>query len=111
MPARSSARAKACEPCTSAKISLPSKCRDPENCSKTSDGPDSKRPPQSFIALLFQRSLDFDGEPDYVDETKGIFLVVACAHGEAGDIEVVERIGALAADRFDVALEEAEGDV
>src|SRR3989442_157744 len=52
MPTRSSARAKACEPRISASISRQSKSRDSENRSKTSDGPVSKRPPQSFIGRL-----------------------------------------------------------
>jgi hypothetical protein len=48
-PARASERAKACEPRTSASSRRRSKCSEFEKRSKTSDGPVSKRPPQSFI--------------------------------------------------------------
>jgi len=51
MPTRSSARANACEPRISASRSRRSKSSDPEKCSKISDGPFSKRPPQSFIGI------------------------------------------------------------
>jgi ABC-2 type transport system permease protein len=49
MPTRSRARTHACDPRRSASIKRRSKCSDRENRSKTSDGPCSKRPPQSFI--------------------------------------------------------------
>ena len=49
-PARSSARAKACEPRQSQSSSFLSKWSEPEKRSKTSEGPPSNRPPQSFIS-------------------------------------------------------------
>ena len=49
IPARANARANACEPSTSAQISFRSKCSEPEKVSKTSEGPASNLPPQSFI--------------------------------------------------------------
>jgi hypothetical protein len=51
MPTPSKARANACEPRISASISLRSKWSEPENRSKTSDGPSSNRPPHNFIRI------------------------------------------------------------
>ena len=53
IPTLSSARANACEPRISASIRRRSKWSDPEKRSKTSEGPSSNRPPQSFIAAFF----------------------------------------------------------
>ena len=114
MPTRSSARAKACEPRISASISRRSKSSEPEKRSKTSEGPSSKRPPQSFISALSRPSAQrphLDRQPDQVDEAQRVLLVVAGAHGEAGDIERVERIRRLAADRLDVAFVQPQRDL
>ncbi len=56
MPARSSARAKACEPRLSASINRRSKCSEPENRSKTSEGRlESGRPIVSFASARLPR--------------------------------------------------------
>src|ERR1043166_8023705 len=101
MPTRSRARANACDPRISAPMSRRSKSSEPENRSKTSDGPDSKRPPQSFTREPFHRRAGetprkagwsfclrlgcphFDRQTDQVNEAEGVLLVVAGAHGEA----------------------------
>ena len=57
MPTRSSARAKACEPRKSASSSRLSKWSEPEKRSKTSEGPLSNRPPQSFMRVSHLRRL------------------------------------------------------
>ncbi len=50
MPARSSARAKACDPRQSASSSFLSKWSDPEKRSKTSDGPARESPAPEFLS-------------------------------------------------------------
>ena len=80
---------------------------EPENCSKTSDGPVSNLPPQSFMASA---SAHLDRQPNEVDEAQRVFLVIAGAHREAGDVQIVKRIRALAADRLQVAFVQAHGD-
>ena len=64
-----------------------------------------------FHSYFFSRALHFDGQPDEVDEAKGIFLVVTRAHGEAGDIQNLKRVRALAAHGFDVAFVETQSDI
>src|ERR1700677_4045588 len=121
MPTPSRAHAKAWEPRISASIKRRSKSSEPEKRSKISEGPSAKRPPQSFIVSyrflmrllrrsVFERCPYLDGQADEVDEAARVALVVFGAHGEAGDIERVERKGRLAADGLDAAFVEAQGD-
>ena len=64
---------------------------------------------RALICLCRQRP-DFHREADEVDEAEGVLLVVRVAHREAGDVERVERVRALAAERLDVALVETQLD-
>src|SRR5208282_6693672 len=48
------------------------------------------------------------GQPQDVDEPSGILLVEAVAHGEPGQVSVVERVLGLPASDRDVALVEAQ---
>ncbi len=94
---------------------------DPEKRSNTSEGPSSNRPPQSFIsawpssALLlcrfFSRRPHLHGQPDQVDEAARVLLIVLGAHREARDIQRVERIRRLAADRLESTLIQAQRDL
>src|SRR5207253_2040240 len=68
------------------------------------------RPTASCRLALAQRRPYLDGQPDQVDEAERVLLVVARAHGEAGDIQRVKRIGRRAAERLDVALVEPQRD-
>ena len=82
MPTRSSARANACEPRISASISRRSKWSEPEKRSKTSEGPVSNRPPQSFMLRLLRAPASaqrphLHRQPDQVDEAERVLLVVA----------------------------------
>src|SRR5208283_5498397 len=92
MPTCSSARAKAWEPRISASSRRRSKSSEPEKRSKISEGPDSKRPPQSFIGrlpgglgtgkvgpgragsfrLARHGGAHLDGEAGEVDEAEGV---------------------------------------
>src|SRR5690242_18384546 len=66
MPTRSRARANACEPRISASMRRRSKSSEPEKRSKTSEGPDSKRPPQSFI----ERPRNYRGDAEDAEKTR-----------------------------------------
>ena len=57
IPTRRNARAYACDPRQSASSNRLSKCSEPENRSKTSEGPPSNRPPHSFICPVSRPAL------------------------------------------------------
>src|ERR1022692_4505425 len=113
MPIRASALAHAWLPWISAKNSRWSKCSEPEKRSKISDGPSSKRPPQSFIRLVYSSSLAIlqagahpHRQTDQANEALGILLVVGFAHGETGDGRRIQRVRRLARQHTDVRSEE-----
>src|SRR5579864_9629479 len=53
--------------------------------------------------LAFERRPDLNRQTDEVDEPARVFLIVARAHSETGDIERVERIRRLTAHGIEVS--------
>ena len=60
--------------------------------------------------MLFSEARTLIGRPIRLMNPKRVLLVVARAHREAGDIQAVKRIRALAADRLQIAFEQAHRD-
>src|SRR5262249_5636723 len=45
------------------------------------------RPTASYFGRLLERRTNLNRQPDQVDESAGVALIVLGAHGEAGDIQ------------------------